>query len=128
MRLLIDSHVLIWYLDPEMGLPDHIGAQLEDANGAVFVSAATAWEVTTKFRIGKLPQAAELARRFPEIVMGCGFQPLPITLEHGYVAGSLDGEHRDPFDRMLAAQARVERLPIVSRDPVFDALGVERIW
>ena len=83
------------------------------------MSAATAWEIATKVRIGKLPGAEELAHDIPSYVLSQGFEHLPITLEHAQRAGSLPGPHRDPFDRMLIAQATRERLTLATRDPVF---------
>lgn len=87
-----------------------------------------AWEVTTKARSGTLPGAGPLAVEFAREVRQQGFQALPISLEHGQVAGSLTGDHRDPFDRMLVAQAREEKMALVSKDLVFDEFGVRRIW
>ena len=83
----------------------------------VFVSAATAWEIATKARIGKFKTPKALLRDFVEAIEMLGFLPLPITLQHGHEAGQLPGAHRDPFDRMLAAQARAEDLTLVSADP-----------
>jgi PIN domain nuclease of toxin-antitoxin system len=94
----------------------------------VFVSAATAWEIATKARLGKLKAPAELLRDFVEAIEMLGFAPLPITLRHGTDAGRLPGVHRDPFDRMLAAQAHAEGIDLVSCDPAFKALGVKTLW
>lgn len=92
------------------------------------MSAASAWEVSTTHRIGKLPGAGPLAVDFAREIALQGFTPLPISLEHAAAAGALVGDHRDPFDRMLIAQAREERLALVSADHAFDAFGVARIW
>jgi len=92
------------------------------------VSAATVWEITTKARIGKLPGALEVAADAPACVASQGFSALPISLEHAQLVGTLPGPHRDPFDRMLIAQAQTERVFILSIDPAFDAYGVKRIW
>jgi PIN domain nuclease of toxin-antitoxin system len=101
---------------------------LEDPNVAVFVSAATAWELTTKYRTGKLQQAAVIAENLPSLITRCRFQPLPITVEHGHRAGLLPGKHKDPFDRMLAAQAIIDDLDLVSADPAMAALGARVVW
>jgi len=99
----------------------------DDAN-TVFVSAASAWEVATKVRLGKLPGAEFLAQDFREHVTLQGFHGLDITLPHGQRAGSLPGPHRDPFDRMLIAQAQAENLTIVSNEAIFDRYAVIRLW
>jgi PIN domain nuclease of toxin-antitoxin system len=101
---------------------------LEDPNVAVFVSAATAWELTTKYRAGKLQQAAVIAENLPSLITRCRFQPLPITVEHGHRAGLLPGSHKDPFDRMLAAQAIIDDLDLVSADPAMAGLGARVVW
>lgn len=98
------------------------------ATNEIRVSAATAWEITTKARLGRLPSAIDVASDVAGAVTSHGFVALAITLVHAQRAGSLAGPHRDPFDRMLAAQALAERVPIVSNDEVFDAFGVRRIW
>ena len=104
MRRLLDTHALLWWLsgDAQLSLAART-AVAEEAND-VFVSSASAWEVTTKHRLGKLPGAGPLAVDFAREVWRQGFQPLPITLEHGQVAGALIGAPRDPFDPMLVAQ------------------------
>lgn len=128
MRLLLDTHALLWWLAGDTQLSSAARAAIEDETNEVFVSAASAWEVATKHRLGKLPGAGPLAVDFAREVREQGFQPLAITLEHGQVAGSLPGKHRDPFDRMLVAQAREEKLALVSNEAVFDGYGVTRIW
>jgi PIN domain nuclease of toxin-antitoxin system len=128
MRILVDTHVLIWWLAGDARLSDRAREVVEDDANEIFVSAASAWEISTKHRLGKLPGAGPLAVDFAREVHAQGFSPLHITLEHGQVAGSLVGEHRDPFDRMLVAQAREEKMGLVSNDSVFDAFDVTRIW
>lgn len=92
------------------------------------VSAACAWEIATKFRIGKLPHAADVAGHFDTYLMQESFESLPITSSHAARAGLLPGPHRDPFDRMLIAQSQAENLPIVSNDLVFDHYKLRRLW
>lgn len=89
-----------------------------NVDNLVYVSAASVWEITTKFRLGKLPKAASVAKNVPMWIKRAGFQPLPVTPEHAQLAGSWDNAHRDPFDRMLAAQAKCEKVPLVSDDKV----------
>jgi PIN domain nuclease of toxin-antitoxin system len=128
MRLLLDTHALIWWLAGDSQLGSAARAAIADEANEVYVSAASAWEVATKHRLGKLPGAGPLIVDFAREVRQQGFIALPITLEHGQVAGSLVGAHRDPFDRMLMAQAREEKMALVSNETVFDAFGVTRLW
>ncbi len=128
MRLLLDTHALIWWLagDDELSLParDAIG----DMANSVSVSAASAMEVITKFRLGKLPRAALLAHDFAPIIGSQGFTELPVTFRHAIAAGGLNIVHKDPFDRLLIAQAQVEEMILVSNEMVFDGFGVRRLW
>ena len=92
------------------------------------MSAASAWEIATKVRLGKLPTAADLASDFSGQIEREGFHLLPISAEHGIRAGLLPGPHKDPFDRMLIAQAQAENIAIVSNEAVFESYGINRLW
>lgn len=127
MRLLLDTHALVWWMAGSPLLSDAARNAIAE-NEEVLVSAASAWEVATKFRLGKLPSAERLARGFAAEVAQEGFQGLAVTLDHAALAGGLDAAPKDPFDRLLIAQARIERMPLVSSEKLFDAFGVERIW
>lgn len=127
MRLLLDTHALLWWVANHPALSASADQALSSTSNAVFVSAASAWEVTTKARLGKLA-AGPLAQDFVGEVRRQGFLPLPITLDHGQRAGNLPGPHRDPFDRMLIAQAQAENLVLVSNEELFDSYGVQRLW
>ncbi|MBN1961993.1 MAG: type II toxin-antitoxin system VapC family toxin [Deltaproteobacteria bacterium] len=127
-RLLLDTHAFIWWLEGNDRLTKVVQELIADEITQVFISAATAWEISTKFRIGKLPGAAAVASDIFSCMAAQGFESLPISIEHAQRAGALPGLHRDPFDRMLAAQAQAENLPIASIDAVFDDFGVIRIW
>lgn len=127
-RLLLDTHTLIWWLAGDPQLPESARALIGDDLNAVHVSAASAWEISTKVRIGKLPGAASLVHILHEQLAKQGFIETDITTDHVLRAGSLPGTHRDPFDRMLAAQAQAENFLVVSNDPVFDRFGVVRVW
>jgi PIN domain nuclease of toxin-antitoxin system len=128
MRVLLDTHALIWWLGGDAALSVMARDAITDESNEVFVSAASAWEVTTKHRLGKLPLAGPLAVDFVREVRAQGFVPLAITLEHGQSAGALSGAHRDLFDRMLIAQALNERMALISNEAAFDAYGVTRVW
>ncbi|MBM4343568.1 MAG: type II toxin-antitoxin system VapC family toxin [Deltaproteobacteria bacterium] len=128
MRLLLDTHVLLWWLDGDENLSLTACAAIGNPRNVNFVSAATAWEISTKARIGKLPGALDVARDVAGAVASQGFQKLDITIEDANLAGSLPGHHRDPFDRMLVAQSVRRMLTIVSADGQLDAYGVRRIW
>jgi PIN domain nuclease of toxin-antitoxin system len=112
VSLLLDTHVILWWLTDDPALKDDVKARL-DIDPDVYVSAASVWEVAIKQSIGKLAEPADL----PEIVRDSGFRELPITAAHALAAGRLPLIHRDPFDRVLVAQARCEGLTLASRDP-----------
>ena len=101
---------------------------IESLTNEIIVSAASAWEVTTKVRIGKLPEADEFAAEFRQRIRNLGFHELAVSVEHGQRAGLLPGNHKDPFDRMLIAQAQAENLAIVSNERIFDEYHVRRVW
>lgn len=128
MSLLLDTHAFLWFLDGDARLSQPARAAIEDPTAQVFLSAASAWEIATKHRIGKLPGAAAIAADIAGAARANGFQELPITLAHAQLAGALQLENRDPFDRMLIAQALQERLRLVSNETGFDAAGVVRVW
>jgi PIN domain nuclease of toxin-antitoxin system len=128
MGALLDTHALIWWVAGDERISPELRRRLSQLGEDVYVSAATAWEIATKVRIGKLKAPKVLLGDFVEAIEMLGFRPLPITLRHGYDAGQLPGTHRDPFDRMLAAQARAEGLALVSCDPALQALGVKTVW
>lgn len=128
MRLLLDTHALLWWLFGDPQLPISARTAVGDMSNDVFVSAASAWEITTKVRIGKLPHAAIVAHDIAGAMQAQGFAELAIRVGHGEAAGRLPGPLRDPFDRMLIAQALGERLMLVSNETAFDAYGVQRLW
>ena len=125
---LLDTHVVLWWLTDAPDLSPAAREILADPANRLLVSAASAWEVATKFRLGKLPSAAVIASDFPGWVERMGATELPMTMAHAARAGAFTAPHRDPFDRMLAAQALLEAVPLVSRDAELDAFGVTRLW
>ena len=128
MRLLLDTHTLLWWLFDDPQLSAKARALIADPGNTVLVSTASAWEVATKHRIGKLPEAGEAVRRFASLIREARMEALPIGIEHALQAGSFSTAHRDPFDRMLAAQSLIEGVPLVTQDPAFGAFGVETVW
>ena len=128
MRFLLDTHTLLWWLSDDPSLSGSVRKIIARTANNVLVSAASAWEIATKVRLGRLPMAADLVRDFAAYLAHESFEPLPITVEHATRAGLLAGPHKDPFDRMLIAQAQAEQVAIISNDGVFDNYGVERVW
>ena len=128
MRALLDTHALLWWFSDDPALTRPVRKIVGDTKNTVVVSAASAWEIATKVRLGKLPTGAGLAADFTGYIERERFQLLPISVEHALRAGLLPGSHRDPFDRMLIAQAQAENLPILSKEVIFDAFGLRRIW
>ena len=128
MRLLLDTHALIWWLAGDPALSSTAREAIGDGYNAVAVSAVSAMEVATKVRIGKLPGAVLLAQDFEAIVAGQGFVELPITMRHARLAGDMQIPHKDPFDRLLIAQAQTDDLVLVSNEALFDGFAVRRLW
>ncbi len=127
MPLLLDTHAFAWWALGDRRLSRVASDAIREDPG-IYVSAVVAWEISGKVRLGKWPEATILAERFFDTVSHYGMMPLPITLQHAHLAGSLTGAHRDPFDRMLAAQAIVEGIPLVTADPAFRSFAVEVLW
>jgi len=127
MNVLVDSHVLLWWFSRSGQLSAASRGVLENAENRVYVSAAVAWELAIKANLGKL-EARELISELPRLLFEEGFRRLAISVDHALRAGSLPRHHKDPFDRMLVAQAQVLGCPIVSADNVLDRYGVVRIW
>ncbi len=112
--MLLDTHIFLWWLFDDARLPGNIRAYFRDINHTIYISAASVWEISTKFRLGRLPEASSAAKDVPYWIEKAGFQTLGITVEHAQLAGNWNVAHRDPFDCMLAAQARLEKMPLAS--------------
>jgi PIN domain nuclease of toxin-antitoxin system len=128
LRFLLDTHTLLWASFDEDALSPKARQVIRTPGSEMIVSAATAWEIATKFRLGKLNFAQELVEDFIPLVTAAGYTLLPVSAEHALRAGRLPGEHKDPFDRMLAAQAIHEDLTLLSNDANLDLFGVRREW
>jgi PIN domain nuclease of toxin-antitoxin system len=128
VNVLIDTHALLWWLFADRSLSSRAKAVLRDPQNQVSVSSASAWEIATKYRLGRLDSARPLVDDFGGWIGKAGFAELPITPAHAMRAGSWDVRHRDPFDRMLAAQSSLEDLRLISRDAIFVEFGLEPIW
>jgi PIN domain nuclease of toxin-antitoxin system len=128
LRLLLDTHALLWWLSDNPQLTKPATRAIANTRNTVIVSAASAWEIATRVRLGKLPTAVDLVADFVAQMEREGFQLLAVSVEHAIRGGMLPGPHKDPFDRMLIAQAQAEHLPIVSNETAFDAYGVRRVW
>jgi PIN domain nuclease of toxin-antitoxin system len=128
LRLLLDTHAFLWWLGGDAALSVRAREAIADIANDIFVSAASGWEIATKHRIGKLPGVAVIVVDLDGAISDQGFHGLPISVRHGQIAGALPGAHRDPFDRMLIAQAMQENLALVSDEQIFDRFGVARLW
>jgi PIN domain nuclease of toxin-antitoxin system len=128
MRVLLDTHVLLWWLLDEDVIPLAARAAIADGANDTFVSAASAWEIAIKYKTGRLPSAAPLMANLENAILDEGFGGMSVTLRHSELAGGLPLHHKDPFDRMLIAQAFAESLTLVSNERLFDRYGVTRLW
>lgn len=128
MRLLLDTHALLWWLSDDPALTKRARTVIANTRNTVLVSAASAWEIATKVRLGKLPGAVELVADFAGHLQREGFEVLAISGDHAIRSGLLPGARKDPFDRMLIAQSQAENLTLVSNEAVFDDYGVRRLW
>jgi PIN domain nuclease of toxin-antitoxin system len=123
-RLLVDTHALLWWLTDDPELPTTARDAISDPDNEPFVSTVSVWEIAIKRSLGKIHAPDDL----PERISDDGFTWLPISAKHAWHVRGLPMHHRDPFDRLLVAQALVERLPVISRDTVLDRYGVEVRW
>jgi len=128
MRVLLDTHVFLWWVEGDRALPAKARAALADPDNECLLSLASAWELSIKAGLGKLKLALPVARYVVEHVAANGFRMLDIRVAHIGRVETLAAHHGDPFDRLLIAQALEEKLPVVSADPVFRKYGVKRIW
>jgi len=128
VRALLDTHAFLWWVLDSARLSNTAFQLIADESNDIVVSAASAWEITTKHRIGKLPEAEVVAADVAGNIAAQGFEALAIGIVDAERAGRLPGIHRDPFDRMLIAQALGHELSIVSIDALFDRYGVNRLW
>lgn len=123
--MLLDTHIFLWWLFDDTRLPANIKEYIQDIDNLIYVSAVSVWEISTKYRLGKLPEASSVAEDVPKWVKRAGFQALNVTLEHAQLAGSWNVSHRDPFDRMLAAQAKLEKMPLASIDAAMQLFSIK---
>ncbi len=128
MRVLLDTHTLLWAFLSPIQLSRPSTEIIADHANTILVSPVSAWEIATKVRKGQLPQAEKLERAFTDKVKEAGYELTCISVENALRAGRFTGSHRDPFDRILAAQALAMDIPILSTDKELDAFGVRRIW
>ena len=128
MRILLDTHAFIWWFVLSERMSQAARQAIRDYDNDVLVSAATAWEIATKHRLGRLPEAATSALDIPRAIASQDFEEMPVTVNDAARAGALPGPIRDPFDRMLIAQALVHNLVLISNESLFGHYGVRRLW
>jgi PIN domain nuclease of toxin-antitoxin system len=128
MRVLLDTHTLLWWAAGDRRLSPRAARLLSAFSTEGLVSAASAWEICTKVRLGKLPGLDAFAQDLPARIQAMGFHELPVSLAHAQRAGLLPVSHKDPFDRMLIAQSLAENIPLVSSEQIFDSYGTRRVW
>ena len=126
---LLDTHTFLWAVRGSLKLSSTAVKIIENAELRVFISAVSAYEIMNKFRIGKLPEFEDVAKNYFDFVKKLDVDSLPVSERHSHYAGEFDWEHRDPFDRLLAAQAFIENLTLITNDPSFDMLPwVSVLW
>jgi len=128
MRYLLDTHALLWWWTDDPQLSAHARKLISDQGNRIMTSAASAWEIATKHRLGKLSIGRQAIAQFNELIGLDNFEHLPITYLHALRAGSYAADHRDPFDRMLAAQSTLENLPLITCDSAFATFGNQVVW
>ena len=129
VNYLLDTHTFLWVALDDLKISDAAKTAIKDKNAKIFVSPVTAYEIMNKYRLGKLPDYTYVAENYLNIFQNVGAEDLPITTEHLHLAGKFDWSHRDPFDRMLAAQAFTESLTLITNDPAFQDLSwLKLLW
>lgn len=119
IKYLLDTHILLWWLFDDPKLDSLCRDIIRNPSHQIFVSSASAWEIATKYRIGKLPEAKQIVEQYSQILDQAQFLELTITSAHALRAGNLPIAHRDPFDRMIMAQAELEKMPVITYDRAF---------
>ncbi|MEG3125294.1 type II toxin-antitoxin system VapC family toxin [Sphingomonas sp. GB1N7] len=128
MRLLLDTHALAWWFEDSPRLGEAARRAIGDPEAIVLVSTVSAFEMATKYHLGKWPEAGTLLADLSGYLDTQRFETLPVSLRHAQIAGTLPIPHRDPFDRLLIAQAQIEQAQLVSNEVLFDRFGVRRLW
>jgi PIN domain nuclease of toxin-antitoxin system len=128
VRVLLDTHAVLWWVLGNPRLSKTASNMLSQRNISVLVSAVSGHEIATKHRLGKLPVPLQLAENLEGTIAANGFQCLALSMAHAQLVSRLQGVHRDPFDRMLAAQALIENVQLVTNDSAFAAFGVRTLW
>ncbi len=128
MKLMLDTHTLLWFIGGDTALSKTVRELIEDPQNEKFVSIVSIWETAIKVSIGKMTLTAPFEVLFPKQLQINGFELLPITVEHAYVVVGLPFHHRDPFDRLMAAQTITEAMTMLSVDEIFDDYGITRVW
>lgn len=128
MKLLLDTHAFLWFVAGDSQMSAKARRRIEDARNESFVSIASVWELAIKLGLGKLRLTDSLAETLERATRDNRIALLPISKAHAIAVSLLPDHHRDPFDRMLVAQAQADEMLLVTRDSVFDAYAVRRIW
>ncbi len=128
MQVLLDTHVLLWWLTDDERLSHAVRRVIAEPANEILVSAASAWELSTKYRLGRLRGCEEIVVRYTEIIEAEHFRTLAIEPRHALLAGTYATRHRDPFDRMLAAQSELESLPLATDDEAFRSFPCRTLW
>ena len=128
MNILLDTHTFLWFVDDNPRLSEPARVLIESGESQPFLSAASLWEIAIKISLGKLSLNQKYETFIPRHLALNGIGLLNISLEHTVGVATLPFHHRDPFDRLLAVQSKIENMTFVSADPVFDAYGVQRVW
>ena len=128
ISILLDTHVLLWALMEPDKLSITAKQLIEHTENTLWVSSASIWEIATKYRLGKLPHAQALVQGLEQHLQQLQIEELPISIKHAFLAGSHPAFHRDPFDRMLAAQALLEGIPIITQDTAFQQFQISILW
>jgi PIN domain nuclease of toxin-antitoxin system len=128
VKLLLDTHVLIWIVEEPKRVPLSVAMLVKAATSSVFVSAASAWEIAIKAKRGKLKFDSTFLDDFEARLMALAIEPLQITVAHAVAGGRIEGASTDPFDRLIAAQAITEGLTVATLDPAIAALGAKVVW
>ena len=128
MKLLLDTRALVWWMTDDARLSPRARGLVTDPENRVYLSAASAWEIATKQRLGRLLAGLSIFRSLETWLSEAQIEPLPIRFDHAVVAGSYEMKHRDPFDRIIAAQSDLEQMPVVTIDRAFREFPVETLW